>query len=53
MKALMEEDTLISLPKYGEEFQVHTNASNFQIGGCVSQFDKPLGFFSRNFKKAQ
>ena len=46
MKAVMAQDTLVSLPSPGEEFTVHTDASNEQIGGCVSQFRKPLAFFS-------
>ena len=53
MKAIMAENTLVSLPTYGEEFEIHTDASDYQIGGCVSQKGKPLAFFSRKFNSAQ
>ena len=37
MKAIMIQDSLIACPKYGEPFDVHTDASDYQIGGVVSQ----------------
>ena len=33
IKALMTQDTLLAYPKYGKPFDVHTNASNLQMGG--------------------
>ena len=49
----MEQDTLLVYPKYGEPFDVHIDASNFQIGGVVSQHGKLITFFSRKFNDAQ
>ena len=37
MKSIMTQDTLVSLPQYGQEFTVHTDASDKQIGGIISQ----------------
>ena len=37
MKSIMAQDTLVSLPQYGQEFTVHTDASDKQIGGIISQ----------------
>ena len=53
IKTLMAQDTLLVYPKYGEPFDVHTDASNLQIGGVVSQKGKPIAFFSRKFNDAQ
>ena len=53
IKALMAQDTLLVYPKYGQPFDVHTDASNLQIGGVVSQDGKPIAFFSRKFNDAQ
>ena len=48
-KTLMAQDTLLVYPKYGEPFDVHTDASNLQIGGIVSQNVKPIAFSSKNY----
>ena len=53
MKACLAQDTLVSFPAYGERFDVHTDASDLQIGGIVSQNNKPIGVFSRKFNAAQ
>ena len=53
IKTLMAQDTLLAYPKYGEPFDVHTDASNLQIGGVVSQNGRPIAFFSREFNDVQ
>ena len=53
MKAHLAQDILVSFPAYGERFDVHTDASDQQIGGIVSQNNKPIGFFSSKFNLAQ
>ena len=53
MKAIIAEDAIVSLPQYGKEFIVHTDASDVQIGGIISQSDRILAYFSRKFNKAQ
>ena len=53
MKAIMIQDALIVYPKYGEPFDIHTDASDYQIGGVVSQNNKPIAYFSRKFNTAQ
>ena len=49
----MIQDALIVYPKYGEPFDIHTDASDYQIGGVVSQNGKPIAYFSRKFNTAQ
>ena len=53
MKDIMIQDALIVYPKCGEPFDVHIDASDYQIGGVVSQYGKPVGYFPRKFNKAQ
>ena len=53
MKAIMAENTMVSLPNYVKPFEVHTDASNKLIGACVSQESKPIASFSRKFNIAQ
>ena len=53
IKAIMQEDVMLAYPNYEEVFIVHTDASKFQMGGVVSQNDKPIAFFSKKLNKAQ
>ena len=53
MKAIMIQDALIVYPKYRDPFDIHTDASDYQIGGVVSQNNKPIAYFSRKFNTAQ
>ena len=53
MKGLVDEYTSPVYPKYGQCFDVHTNASNLQIGEVVSQDKKTIVFFSQKFNSAQ
>ena len=53
MKTIMIQDALIVYPKYGEPFDIHTDASDCQIGGVVSQNNKPIVCFSRKLNTAQ
>ena len=53
IKAVIVEDTLVSLPKYDEEFILHTDAGNTKTGGIVSQEVNTLALFLRKFNLAQ
>ena len=57
MKSIMAQDTLVSLPQYGQEFTVHTDANDEHIGGIISQDTgekvRILAYFSKKFNKAQ
>ena len=53
IKTIIAEDTMLAYPSYGKRFHVHTDASDKQIGGVVSQKDKPIAFFSRKHNSAQ
>ena len=53
MKSIMAERTLVKLPDYNKKFDVHTDASDKQIGGAISQEGSPLAYFSRKLNNAQ
>jgi RNase H-like domain found in reverse transcriptase len=53
IKTLVAKDTLLSYPDFSEPFHIHTDASKYQLGACISQNDKPTAFFSCKLKDAQ
>ena len=46
-------DTLLTYPGFNEIFNIHTNASAFQLGAVIIQKGKPIAFYSRNITDAQ
>ena len=44
---------MLAYPKYGEVFDIYTDASTRQLGAVITQNGKPLAFFSRKLSKAQ
>ena len=53
MKGLMSNGALLAFPDFKRKFTLHTDASDVQIGGVLSQEGKPLGFFSKKSNTAQ
>ena len=53
VKNMIAQDAMLVHPNFNKPFVVQTDASKEQIGGVVSQDDKPIGFFSRKLSKAQ
>ena len=53
MKGLMAKGALLAFPDFTKKFILHTDASDLQIGGVLSQQGKPIGFFSKKFNAAQ
>ena len=51
-KNIMTCDVLLSNPDFTKGFDLHTDASDLQTGGVMSQEGKPLGFFSKKFSSA-
>jgi len=43
----------LACPNFNKPFQIHTNASNYQLGAVVSQEGKPIAFCSRKLNPAQ
>lgn len=53
IKNIVARETMLSYPDYSEVFEIHTDASDEQLGAVISQKGKPLAFFSRKFSKPQ
>jgi len=40
-------ETLLNYPGWSKPFNIHTSASNYQLGAVISQEGKPIAFYSR------
>ena len=52
-KAMIAKATMLAFPDFSKPFDLHTDASDYQIGSVLSQDDKPIAFFSRKLNAAQ
>ena len=53
IKSIIARDVMLSYPNFSKEFIIHTDASDVQLGGVITQDNKPLAFFSRKLLDAQ
>ena len=53
MKELIARETLLTYPDFNKPFEIHTDASQVQLGACISQEGKPVAFYSRKLNPAQ
>ena len=53
IKEALAREVLLAYPKYGERFDIYTDASTRQLGAVITQDEKPIAFFSRKLSKAQ
>ena len=53
MKKIVECDVLLSYPNFRENFIIHTDASNTQLGRIMSRNGKPIAFNSLKLTPAQ
>ena len=53
IKKIVAKETLLVYPDFTKAFDVHTDSSDYQLGGVVSQGQKPIAFFSRKLNSAQ
>jgi hypothetical protein len=53
MKDILAHETMLTYPEFDKPFVIYTDASELQIGGVVTQNDKPLGFFSKKLNDTQ
>ena len=44
---------LLGYPDFNAPFEIHTDASKFQLGAVISQKGKPIAFYSRKINSAQ
>ena len=53
MKQVISRKTLLAYPNFSEVFEIHTDASLYQLGACISQNGRPIAFYSRKLNPAQ
>ena len=53
IKKVIAVETMLVYPDFNIPFEVHTDSSDYQLGGVVAQRGKPIGFFSRKLNSAQ
>mgnify|MGYP002063961838 CR=1 FL=1 len=53
MKRIISKDVLLSYPDFNKPFTIYTDASHTQLGGVITQNDKPIAFYSRKLNPAQ
>jgi hypothetical protein len=53
MCMLMAANALAAYPDHNKQFNVHTDASDFQLGACIIQEGRPVAYFSGKQTKSQ
>ena len=53
IKWIVARNDLLAYPDFNEEFKIHTNASDFQLGAFIRQKFKTISFDSRKVTDAQ
>jgi hypothetical protein len=46
IKKMVVADTLLVYPDFSKEFEIHMDASNYQLGATIHENGKPIAFFS-------
>ena len=52
-KRIMAREVMLAYPDFTKPFQIHTDASHYQLGAVISQEGKPIAFYSRKLNDAQ
>ena len=53
IKRIMSREALLVHPDFNAPFEIHTDASKYQLGAVISQNNKPIAFYSRKLNSAQ
>jgi RNase H-like domain found in reverse transcriptase len=44
---------MLAFPDFSKKFVIYTDASKYQLGGVITQDNKPQAFYSRKLKDTQ
>ena len=53
VKTAISKEVLLSYPDFNAPFDIHTDASKYQLGSVISQGGRPVAFYSRKLNPAQ
>ena len=53
IKLAISKETLLTYPNFSKEFEIHTDASQYQLGAVIAQDNKPIAFYSRKLTSCQ
>lgn len=53
LKVVVSQEPVLALPNFGKEFEVHTDASDFAIGGVLMQDGHPIAYESRKLNETE
>ena len=53
IKQAITDDVMLSFPDFNKPFEIHTDASDVQLGSVIMQERKPIAFYSRKLNAAQ
>jgi ABC-type iron transport system FetAB ATPase subunit len=52
IKQVITNDVMLSIPDFNKPFEIHTDASDFQLGAVIMQERRPVVFYSRKLNPA-
>ena len=52
-KKIVSREVMLAFPDFNKPFEIHTDASNTQLGAVIAQDGKPIAFYSRKLNDAQ
>ena len=52
-KKIIAREVMLAYPDFSKPFEIHTDASHYQLGAVISQGGKPVAFYSRKLNPAQ
>ena len=53
IKKIMAKETILNCPNFNKVFEIHTDASDRQLGVVISQNGRPLAFYCMKWSDAQ